>query len=127
LFTKFDIKWGYNNVRIKEGDEWKVVFTINLGLYEPTVMFFRLTNSSATFQTIMNTIFRDLITDGSMTVYMDDMAIHTMIRPNETESDHVARHQKIVIQVLKKLDVHDLYLNPKKCNFELPHIDFLGV
>ncbi len=62
-----------------------------------------------------------------MTVYMDDMAIHTMIHPNETESDHMARHQKIVIQVLKKLDMHNLYLNPKKCNFELPHIDFLGV
>jgi len=75
---KFDIKWGYNNVRIKDGDQWKAVFTTNERLYEPTVMFFRLTNSPATFQTMMNTIFRNLITDGSMTVYIDDMAIHTM-------------------------------------------------
>ena len=73
---KFDIKWGYNNVRIKDGDQWKAAFTTNKGLFEPMVMFFRLTNSLATFQTMMNTIFRDLIADGSMMVYMDDMAIH---------------------------------------------------
>ena len=77
LFTKFDIKWGYNNVRIKDRDQWKAAFTTNEGLFEPTVMFFGLTNSPATFQTIMNTIFRNLIVDGNMTVYMDDMAIHT--------------------------------------------------
>jgi hypothetical protein len=52
LYTKFDIRWGYNNVCIKEGDEWKAAFIMNEGLFEPTVMFFRLTNSPATFQTI---------------------------------------------------------------------------
>ena len=124
---KFDIKWGYNNVRIKDGDQWKAVFTTNEGLYEPTVMFFRLTNSPATFQTMMNTIFRDLIADGSITVYMDDMAIHTMRWPEETENEHLAWHRTIVNQVLQKLDEHDLYLNPNKCDFELPYIDFLGV
>jgi len=65
------------------------VFTTNEGLFKPMVMFFGLTNSPATFQTIMNTIFRDLIADGSITVYMDDMAIHTAQRPGETEDDHV--------------------------------------
>ncbi len=75
----------------------------------------------------MNTIFRDLIADGSMTVYMDDMAIHTAQWPDETEDDHVAWHWNIVNQVLQKLNEHDLYLNPDKCDFELPHIDFLGV
>ena len=90
-------------------------------------MFFGLTNSLATFQTMMNTIFRDLITDGSMTVYMDDMAIHTTQRPEETEDDHIAQHRNIINQVLQKLNDHDLYLNPDKCNFELPHIDFLRV
>ena len=40
LFTKFDIRWGYNNVRIKQGDEWKAAFITNEGLFEPTVMFF---------------------------------------------------------------------------------------
>ncbi len=61
----------------------------NEGLFEPTVMFFGLTNSLATFQTMMNTIFRELIVDGSMMVYMDDMAIHTARRLEETEDDHV--------------------------------------
>jgi len=49
VFTKIDLRWGYNNVRIKEGDEWKAVFTTLEGSFEPTVMFFRLTNSPATF------------------------------------------------------------------------------
>ena len=49
-FTKLDVRWGYNNVRIKEGDEWKAAFQTNVGLFEPTVMFFGLTNSPATFQ-----------------------------------------------------------------------------
>jgi len=61
LFTKFDVHWGYNNVRIKEGDKWKAAFITNEGLYEPTVMFFGLTNSPATFQAMMNAIFEDEI------------------------------------------------------------------
>ena len=61
VFTKLDLRWGYNNVRIKEGDEWKAVFTTYIGAYKPTAMYFRLTNSPATFQMIMNNLFRDLI------------------------------------------------------------------
>ena len=49
LFMKMDLRWGYNNVRIKEGDEWKAAFTMPEGSFEPTVMFFGLTNSPATF------------------------------------------------------------------------------
>ena len=56
VFTKMDLRWGYNNVQIKERDEWKVVFTTPERLFELTVMFFGLTNSPATFQTIMNEI-----------------------------------------------------------------------
>ena len=58
LFTKFDVRWGYNNIRIKPGDEWKAAFLTLEGLFELTVMFFGLTNSPATFQMMMNTIFR---------------------------------------------------------------------
>ena len=57
LFTKFDIRWGYNNICIKEGDEWKGAFLMPEGLFELLVMFFGLTNSLATFQMMMNTIF----------------------------------------------------------------------
>jgi len=58
LFTKVDVHWGYNNIWIKEGDKWKAAFLTPEGLFEPTVMFFSLTNSPATFQMMMNTIFR---------------------------------------------------------------------
>jgi len=57
-FTKLDVRWGFNNVRIKDGDEWKAAFRTNRGLFEPLVMFFGLTNSPATFQTMMNDIFQ---------------------------------------------------------------------
>ena len=49
VFTKMDLRWGYNNVRIKEGDKWKTAFTTPEGLFEPLVMFFGLTNLLATF------------------------------------------------------------------------------
>jgi hypothetical protein len=80
-----DILWGYNTVRIRKQDRWKAAFTTPLGLYEPTVMFFGLTNSPATFQTMMNTIFREQIARGTLTVYMDDIAIHT--KPEEGEME----------------------------------------
>src|SRR6202040_3968506 len=77
VFTKMDVRWGYNNIRIKKGDEWKAAFRTNVGLFEPTVMFFGLTNSPATFQNFMNHIFKDLIHQGVVSVYMDDILIHT--------------------------------------------------
>lgn len=61
VFSKMNVRWGYNNVRIKEGDEWKAAFKTNRGLFEPTVMFFGLTNSPATFQAMMNHLFSNLI------------------------------------------------------------------
>jgi reverse transcriptase-like protein len=77
LFTKFDVCWGYNNIRIKPGDEWKATFLTPEGLFKPTVMFFGLTNSPATFQMMMNTIFQKQVAQGWLSVYMDDIAIHT--------------------------------------------------
>ena len=55
VFSKLDVRWGYNNVRIKEGDEWKAAFRTNRGLFEPNVMFFGLSNSPSTFSAYMNT------------------------------------------------------------------------
>src|SRR6266853_616687 len=113
-FTGVDIEWGYNEVLIKLEDRWKAAFITNEGLYEPTVMFFGLTNSPATFQTMMNSIFRDLIDEGSVTIYMDDIAIHTGVRPGESDEDHVERHRKLVRRVLERLRTNDLHLNPEK-------------
>ena len=56
VFSKMDIQWGYNNIWIKEGDEWKAAFRTNKGLFKPMVMLFRLTNSLAMFQVFMNHI-----------------------------------------------------------------------
>jgi hypothetical protein len=76
-FTKLDVQWGFNNVRIQEGDEWKAAFWTNRGLFELLVMFFGLTNSPATFQTMMNDIFTDMISEGMVVVYLDDILIFT--------------------------------------------------
>src|SRR5204862_6727926 len=76
-FTKLDVRWGYNNVRIKEGDEWKAAFRTSRGLFEPLVLFFGLTNSPATFQTMMNDLFRELIDEGVVIIYLDDILIYT--------------------------------------------------
>ena len=57
IYMNLDICWGYNNVQIKEGDEHKATFKLCYRLFEPTVMFFGLTNSPATFPTMMNHIF----------------------------------------------------------------------
>ena len=61
IYMKLDVRWGYNNIRIKAGDEHKVAFKTRRGLYEPTVMFFSLTNSPATFQAMMNVLYHDTI------------------------------------------------------------------
>src|SRR6266705_5399221 len=127
LFTKFDVRWGYNNIRIKEGDKWKGAFLTPEGLFEPTVMFFGLTNSPAMFQMMMNTIFRTEVAKGWLSVYMDDIAIHMKREPLETELQHVARHRTLTHHVLDKLEQHDLYLKLEKCTFKRKEIDYLGV
>jgi len=127
LYTKFDIRWGYNNVHIKKGDKWKAAFMSNEGLFKPTVMFFGLTNSPATFQTMMNSVFAPEIAEQWLTIYMDDMAIHTAKLPNKSDKQHLRRHRKLVNRILTKLQEHNLFLKPEKCTFEQPKIKFLGV
>jgi len=95
-FTKLDVRWDFNNVHIKPGDEWKVAFRTNRGLFEPLVMFFGMTNSLATFQTIMNDIFQNLIAEGIVVVYLDDILIFT-----KTEEKHMQAVRR-VLQVLKE-------------------------
>lgn len=118
LFTKLDVRWGYNNIRIKEGDEYKAAFVTNRGLFEPTVMFFGMTNSPATFQNMMNDIFADLVAEGKVTIYLDDILIY---------SKDLSEHRKVVHEVLQRLKEHDLFLKPEKCEFERAETEYLGV
>ncbi|KAF8643048.1 hypothetical protein AX16_009235 [Volvariella volvacea WC 439] len=117
VFTKFNVRWGYNNIWIKEGDEWKAAFHTNMGLYEPLVMFFGLTNSPATFQSIMNDIFREEIKQGFVIVYIDNILIFS-----ESEEEH----QEHVTRVLRKLRDNNLFLKPSKCEFHKNTISYLG-
>jgi hypothetical protein len=118
VFTKMDLRWGFNNVRIKEGDQWKAAFKTNRGSFEPKVMFFGLVNSPATFQTMMNAILKDFIDAGVCEVYMDDILIFTKTMKG---------HREIVKQILQRLRENDLYLKPQKCFFEKKEVEYLGV
>jgi len=118
VFTKLDLRWGYNNVRIKEGDEWKAVFTMHIGAYKPTVIYFGLTNSPATFQTMINDLFRDLINQGDIATFIDDILVAT-----ETEEGH----DELVEEVLKRLEENNLFVKLEKCKWKVREIEFLEV
>jgi len=118
VFTKLDLRWGYNNVRIKEGDEWKAAFTMHIGAYEPMVMYFGLTNSLATFQMMMNDLFRDLINQGDTAIFINDILVAT-----DTEEEH----DELVEKMLKRLEENDLFVKPKKCKWKVREVEFLGV
>ena len=117
-FTKLNIHWGFNNVQMKDGDEWKAAFWTNRGLYELLVMFFGLTNSLATFQTMMDAIFEDLISEGVVVVYLVDILIFTKT---------LEEHRKVVRQVMEVLQKYSLSLKPEKCEFERTSVEYLGV
>ena len=118
VFTKMDLRWGYNNVRIKEGNEWKAAFTTPEGSFEPTIMFFRLTNSPATFQAMMNKLLRDLVNTGKVAVFIDDVIVGM-----ETEEGH----DELVAEVVKRLEENNLYIKPEKCKWKVKEMEFLGV
>jgi hypothetical protein len=124
IFTKFDVREGYNNVLIKEGDQHKAVFKTKYGLWEPLVMFFGLTNSPATFQAMMDYILEPIINlfQGKGTeiiVYMDDILIAT--------SASLEQHREAVHGVLDILEQNDLFIKPEKCIWEAPRVDYLGL
>jgi len=118
VFMKMDLRWGYNNVRIKEGDEWKVAFTTPKGSFEPMVMFFGLTNSPATFQAMMNELLRDLINIGKGAAFIDDIIIETEIEEEYNE---------IVAEVIRRLEKNDLYVKLEKCRWKVKEVGFLEV
>jgi len=106
VFMKLDLRWRYNNVRIKEEDKWKVAFTTYIRAYEPTVMYFGLTNSLTIFQTIMNDLFRDLINQGDIVTFINDILVAI---------DTKKGHDKLVEEVLKRLEENDLFVKLEKC------------
>jgi hypothetical protein len=127
LFTKFNIQWGYNNIQIKPGDEWKAAFLTPKGLFKPTVMFLGLTNSPATFQMMMNRIFWWEVQEGWFSIFMDDGIIYTKWCLGETEEWHQARHQELVHHIFDILEQNDLYMKPEKCTFEQEEMEYLGI
>ena len=118
LFTKMDLRWRYNNVRIKEGDEWKAAFTMLEGSFEPTIMFFGLMNSPVTFQAMMNELLRDLINTGKIAAFIDDVIVGM-----ETEEGY----DKLVVEVIRRLEENDLYMKPEKCRWKVREVGFLEV
>ena len=95
-----------------------MAFTIPEGSFEPTVMFFGLTNSPATFQAIMNELLRDLINMGKVAVFINDVIVGT-----ETEEGH----DELVAEVIRRLEENDLYVKPEKCKWRVREVGFLGV
>jgi len=113
-----DLRWRYNNVRIKEGDEWKVAFTTSEGSFEPTVMFFGLTNLPATFQAMMNELLRNLINTGKVAAFINDVIVGM---------EDKEEHDELVAEIIKRLEENDLYVKLEKCKWKVREVGFLGV
>ena len=113
-----DLQWGFNNIRIKEEDEWKEVFTIYIELFELTVMFFGMINSLAIFQVMINEILRDLVNKDKVAIFINDILVRT-----KTEK----RHNEIMEEVLRRLEENNLYMKPEKCMWKVRKIGFLRV
>ncbi|KAF8754612.1 hypothetical protein RHS01_05830 [Rhizoctonia solani] len=117
IFTKLDLRWGYNNVRVKEGDEWKTAFRTKYGLYKSLVMTFGLTNALASFQHFMNNLFKDLL-DVCVIIYLDDILIY---------SKDDASHTQHVHEVLRQLMENQLFCKASKCTFHVTSVEYLGI
>jgi len=91
---------------------------IHVRSFELIVIFFGMMNSPATFQAMMNEILRDMINEGKVAVFVDDVLVGT-----ETEEGH----NKIVEEVLRRLEENDLYVKLEKCTWKVRKIGFLGV
>jgi hypothetical protein len=117
IFMKLDLRWGYNNVQIKEGDEYKTAFRAKCGLFETLVMPFGLTNAPAAFQHFMNDILRDML-DTKVVVYLDDILIF---------SKNKEVHEGDVKEVLRRLLQNQLFCKLSKCSFHVDTVDYLGL
>ena len=116
VFSKLDLRQGYYQVRIAEGDEHKTTCVTRYGSFEFLVMPFGLCNAPATFCTLMNDVLRPFL-DKSVVVYLDDIVVYS-----ETLEDH-KKHLKEVFDALRE---NQLYLKASKCSFGQEEIQFLG-
>lgn len=115
-FTKIDLASGYHQIRIKEEDIQKTAFRTRYGHYEYTVMPFGLCNAPATFQRLMNDIFRPYL-DDFVVIYLDDILIF---------SKDLKQHKQHVRKVMELLREHQLYAKRNKCAFAQTEVEFLG-
>ncbi|KAH0608774.1 uncharacterized protein H6S33_001002 [Morchella sextelata] len=116
-YTKLDIRQGYNQIRMAEGEEWKTAFRRRYGHFEYTVMPFGLTNAPATFQHFINDCVRDYL-DMFFTAYLDDILIY---------SDTFEENQVHVEKVLEALQRNGVLLKPEKCEFHTQSTTYLGL
>ena len=117
-FTKLNVQWRYNNVRIKDGNQWKAAFKASQGLFESTVMFFRMCNSPAIFQAMMDNVFQDMKAKGWIIIYMDDIFIFTK---------ELQQNIEYIKWTLQRLQDNNLYLKPEKCTFWMTKVEYLGL
>ena len=116
VFSKIDLRSGYHQVRVKEGDIPKTAFRTRYGHYEFVVMPFGVTNAPATFMDLMNRVFREYL-DKFVIVFIDDILIYS-----GTQEEH-SEHLKLVLQTLQQ---NQLYAKFTKCEFWLDQVSFLG-
>ena len=115
-FMKLNLKNVYHRIRIKRDDEWKTAFRTRYGHFKYQIMLFELTNASIIFQTYINKILKKLI-NVICVIYLNDILIF---------SEDSAKHRLHVQRIFERFKNYELYINLKKCEFDINKIDFLN-
>jgi hypothetical protein len=113
-----DLRWGFNNIRIREGDKHKAAFITPMGLFELSVMQFGLCNAPSTFQRMVDEVLIEERNSGHVEVYVDDILVHTL---------DLATNRYWTERVLTKLEEYHLYCREEKCSFEQKKVEFFRV